>query len=163
MEKVNSRGDLRQVLAQLDKLPHRQRQVRLRQRIDQLARLVRELHLRNLAHRDLKAANILLDADKDSAPEPPAERPNPFCFIDLVGVSRRRWLRQSTRIKNLARLHASFYQDSRLTRTDKLRFLHVYLQCGLFGRENWKDWWRGIDAATQIKVRKNQRNQRPLA
>jgi hypothetical protein len=66
-------------------------------------------------------------------------------------------------VQNLARLHASFAQSAPLTRTDKLRFLRVYLQWGLFGRSRWKRWWAEVEAATRAKVARNLRNGRPLA
>jgi serine/threonine protein kinase len=170
MEKVEGAGDARHVLNALDALAPAQRRRRLRQRLAQLARLIRALHQRGLAHRDLKAANILLDSVADTALNAADivgladgnGLSTPFCFIDLVGVSRPRRLRTATRIKNLARLHTSFLSDPRLTRTDRLRFLRVYLCWGLFGKEGWKEWWRGIAAATRRKVQKNLRNGRPL-
>jgi hypothetical protein len=66
-------------------------------------------------------------------------------------------------VQNLARLHASFYQDPALTRSDKLRFLRVYLQWGLLGRGTWKRWWKEIEQATEVKVARNLKNGRPLA
>ena len=65
-------------------------------------------------------------------------------------------------MQNLARLHTSFRDHPALTRTDKLRFLRVYLQWGLFGRERWKGWWRAVAEATQAKVARNARSGRPL-
>jgi tRNA A-37 threonylcarbamoyl transferase component Bud32 len=170
MEKVATAGDLHTALAALDAVEAGRRRRLLRHWIDALARLVRELHQRHLAHRDLKAVNILLrsnaaallfTAEEEWPARPPVE--SPFCFIDLVGASRQRRVRRKVRVKNLARLLASFCRDTRLTRTDKLRFLRVYLQWGLFGRQGWKDWWRALEQATQRKIRKNLRNQRPLA
>jgi hypothetical protein len=78
-------------------------------------------------------------------------------------VTRHRKLSRRRRVQNLARLHASFASHPALTRTDKLRFLRVYLQWGLFGREHWKSWWRMIELATAQKVARNARNGRPLA
>lgn len=83
-------------------------------------------------------------------------------LIDLVGIRPYRRLSVARRVQNLARLHASFVAQPLLTRTDKLRFLRTYLQWGLRSREGWKGWWRRIEAATQAKVIRNQRNQRPL-
>ena len=80
-----------------------------------------------------------------------------------MGVRRHRKLRRARRLQNLARLHASFLCHPALTRTDKLRFLRVYLQLGLLGRERWKGWWRAIAKATQAKVDRNVRSGRPLA
>jgi tRNA A-37 threonylcarbamoyl transferase component Bud32 len=118
--------------------------------IDQVARLVRELHRRQLSHRDLKAANVLLT---DSA-----------CWlIDLVGVVRYERLRRPRRLQNLTRLHASFHQSEVLSRSDKLRFLRVYQEWGLLGNTSWKRWWRAIERRTKAKVLRNEKNGRPLA
>src|SRR5262249_38064758 len=59
-EKIDHALELHRFVAGLDELPSLQRQHLLRRSIDQVARLVRDLHLRNLSHRDLKAANILV-------------------------------------------------------------------------------------------------------
>jgi tRNA A-37 threonylcarbamoyl transferase component Bud32 len=124
--------------------------VQLRALIDRLARLIDTLHCRHLSHRDLKASNVLVSKDQLS-------------FIDLVGVTRHRKVRRSRRIQNLARLNASSAACAGLTRTDKLRFLRVYLRWGLRGREGWKRWWRQIEQATAEKVERNRRKGRPLA
>lgn len=170
MEKVDASGDLHTALATLETYDPIRRRRLLRHRIDQLAWMIRELHLRHLAHRDLKAANILLYSAAASDPAAGTtvdvsgqnDLP-PFCFIDLVGVSGPRRLSRRVRVKNLSRLHASFRSNPEITRTDKLRFLRIYLQWGIFGRQGWKDWWRAIEQATLRKVRKNLRNQRPLS
>jgi hypothetical protein len=114
------------------------------------------LHRRHLSHRDLKAANILTTAVSNGADEG-------AWFIDLVGVTLCRRLPNSRRLQNLTRLHASFHYSGALTRTDKLRFLRVYLQWGLFGHGDWKDWWRRIERATLAKAARNLRRGRPLA
>jgi hypothetical protein len=156
-EKVENALDLRAFVADLASRPPAERRTRLRRCIDDVAGLVRELHHRRLLHRDLKAANLLVTPGQSPA------NPAPISLIDLVGVTRPIKVRRQQRVRNLARLHASFHQHPGLTRTDKLRFLRVYLQWGLFGRERWKCWWRRIDSATQAKVRRNARNGRPLA
>src|SRR5262249_50777764 len=197
------------------------RQQVLRGAIDQVARLVRDLHRRQLSHRDLKAANILVSGGvvsgessglsgesgalatgvrgeprrlsnrvldqrsevaatdgmpiehgmstvfhsrsiRGSLPLATAPSSTQVWLIDLVGVKRYRWLSRQRRMQNLARLHASFFQSSALTRTDKLRFLRTYLQWGLYGRDGWKRWWREIEAATRAKIARNTRRQRPL-
>src|SRR5260370_42021977 len=73
-------------------------------------------------------------------------------LIDLVGVKRHRRLSRRRRVQNLARLHASFFHSTALTRTDKLRFLRTYLHWGLFGRDGWQRWWREIEIATKAKI-----------
>jgi tRNA A-37 threonylcarbamoyl transferase component Bud32 len=122
-----------------------------RQLIDRLARWVRLMHERGVSHRDLKAANILVTATGD------------IQFIDLVGVRTRAFVRRAVRVRDLARLNASFVASSRITRTDRLRFLRTYLNWGLQGRGFWEAWWRGVLEATRAKVRRNERNNRPLA
>ncbi len=151
-EKVPGAAELHRFVAGLAELPEPERRPALRRLIEEAARLVRELHRRRLTHRDLKASNIL------AAGEGPR-----LWLIDLVGVRRCRRLPRRRRVQNLARLHASFCTNPLLTRSDKLRFLRVYLQCGLFGRERWKSWWHEVDEATRAKVARNARSGRPLA
>jgi hypothetical protein len=66
-------------------------------------------------------------------------------------------------VQNLARLHASFLAMPLVTRTDKLRFLRMYLNWALVGRSNWKGWWNEIAAATRAKAARNAKRGRPLA
>ncbi len=122
--------------------------------IEQVARLVRDLHARQLSHRDLKASNILVA---------PSVLSTQYCLwlIDLVGIARH--LPPTRRVQNLARLNASFHQHPALTRTDRLRFLRVYLQWGLFGRESWKSWWRSVEQGTRAKIARNRRTGRQLS
>src|SRR5439155_2986443 len=149
-EKIPAAVDLHRFVAELDELDSAERQRRLRRGIEQVARVVSELHRRQLSHRDLKAGNVLIS-------------PEAVWLIDLVGVAPYRKLSRQRRVQNLARLHASFHQNSIVTRSDKLRFLRVYLRWGLLGREGWKHWWREVCGATQVKIRQNARNGRPLA
>jgi hypothetical protein len=149
-ELVPAAADLHAHLASLAARGAAECRTGLRRLLDQAAGLIRELHRRNLSHRDLKAANLLVNADG-------------LWLIDLVGVRLHRRLPRRRRVQNLARLNASFYQSPLLTRTDRLRFLRVYLQWGLFGRHRWKRWWRQIEEATRAKVARNARSGRPLA
>jgi tRNA A-37 threonylcarbamoyl transferase component Bud32 len=151
-EKIENAVDLHQCVAGLGSFNVAERRTRLRCLIDHVARLVRELHQRRLAHRDLKAVNILVAAPDFAV-----------WLIDLVGVRNRHRLPRRRRVQNLARLNASFWQDSALTRADRLRFLRVYLQWGLRGRETWKRWWHEVGEATREKVNRNRQSGRPLA
>jgi tRNA A-37 threonylcarbamoyl transferase component Bud32 len=155
-EKVPDAVDLHRFVAELGTLPAGERRTVLRRLMEQAAILVRELHRRQLSHRDLKSANLLIQRHG-------TEIVNfRLWLIDLVGVARPRWLTERRRVQNLARLHASFHHHPALTRTDKLRFLRSYLQWGLHGRERWKSWWRQISEATQAKAARNARRGRPL-
>jgi serine/threonine protein kinase len=173
-EKIDNASELQRFVAGLDRFSSLQRQQVLRSYVDQVARLVRDLHLRHLSHRDLKAANILVVSgegsvvsDKESlatAHHSPLTTHRSPCvwLVDLVGVKRHRYLSRRRRVRNLARLYASFYHSSALTRTDKLRFLRMYLQWGLLGRDGWKRWWHEIEIATRAKIARNTRLQRPM-
>ncbi len=149
-EKIPDALDLHAFLHLLHGLPAAEARSRLRRLVEQVARVVRELHRRRLGHRDLKAANLLVSGGQ-------------VWLIDLVGVACYRRLSRRRRVQNLARLNASFHGSPALTRTDRLRFLRVYLQWGLLGRGTWKRWWRAVAAATEVKVARNARNGRPLA
>jgi hypothetical protein len=156
-EKIENAVELQRFLAELGAWPRRERLALVRRHIDALARLVRGLHGRQISQRDLKAANILV-----RRPETADARPA-LWLIDLVGLDLFRRLPCGRRVQNLTRLHASFHNHAGLTRTDKLRFLRVYLQWGLRGRGDWKDWWRWVERATRAKIARNARNGRPLA
>jgi hypothetical protein len=171
-EKIGHADDLHAYVHSIEPLPEQQRLPLLRQLVERVARTIRSLHQRQLSHRDLKAANIL--ARRWDAPE---NEPSAYSqdtqnllympessvwLIDLVGVERFQELPHERKIQNLARLNASFHQHPGITRTDRLRFLLVYLECGAFGRCDWKRWWHQIDRATWKKVRRNLRRGKPL-
>jgi tRNA A-37 threonylcarbamoyl transferase component Bud32 len=154
VEQVPDCEELSRHVAGLGDLPEGRRRPRLRALIDQLARLVRQLHERHLAQRDLKAANVLVQQTASG----PA-----LWLIDLAGATRHRVLSRGRRVQNLTRLHASFHEHPLLTRADRVRFLRAYLGWGLYGKQGWKDWWRAIAGATRKKVAKNVRNGRVLS
>lgn len=115
-----------------------------------LARLLRAMHDRDVSHRDLKAANILL-----------ANGMQPM-LIDLVGVRTQVRLSDSQRAKELARLNASFLNSPHVNRTDRLRFLRAYLSAGSGLGVDWKNWWEMVCRATAAKAEKNRRRKRML-
>jgi hypothetical protein len=171
-EKVPAAVDLLRYAADLQRRPAGERRRELREALDRLARLVRALHRRRLSHRDLKAANVLVQTsgvEGQPAGPPlslfslPSDSFEGLWLIDLVGVRRLGKLSKRRRVQNLARLHASFYRNSAVSRADKLRFLRTYLQWGLHGKAGWKAWWRAVARATEAKLARNRRNGRPLA
>lgn len=125
----------------------------------QLARSIGKLHRLGLAHRDMKAANFLVQQNADTNNKPK------LFFIDLVGMTRPRHLRQATMMQNLARLWVSFQSCPWLKRTDRLRFLLIYLETyrNRKKRSPWKTWWKGIAALSQQKILQNKCRQRPLS
>ncbi|MDW8267152.1 MAG: lipopolysaccharide kinase InaA family protein [Gemmataceae bacterium] len=155
-EKVPSARHLGTFLDELARHGEAERRRVVRRLVDQLGRLVRDLHRRQLSQRDLKASNILVQerAGGDQLA---------LWLIDLVGIRRYGNLPRNRRVQNLARLHASFVHHPFVSRTDKLRFLRAYLQWGLRGRAGWKWWWRQIEAATLAKLAKNARSGRPVS
>ena len=115
-----------------------------------LARLLRSMHDRGVSHRDLKSANVILAGGAEPI------------LIDLVGVRTRLQPSDQQRAKELARLNASFLDNTEITSTDRLRFLHSYLAAGTGSQEGWKSWWKMVSRATAAKVAKNRRNGRTL-
>jgi serine/threonine protein kinase len=115
-----------------------------------LARLLRAMHDRDVSHRDLKAANILLANGSDPM------------LIDLVGVRTQVRLTAAQRAKELARLNASFLNSPHVNRTDRLRFLRAYLSAGSGLGVDWKNWWEMVCRATAAKAEKNRRRKRML-
>ncbi|MBI2804006.1 MAG: hypothetical protein HYX68_03375 [Planctomycetes bacterium] len=172
-ERIAHADDLHDAFAGLEFLPARQRIPLVRRLIERVARTIRALHQRRLSHRDLKAANILVRRWDAPADEPSAYSQDiqnllympesAVWLIDLVGVESFRDLSLPRRVQNLSRLNASFIQNSAVTRTDRLRFLFTYLNCGAFGRCDWKSWWKKIDQATQRKIERNLRRGKPLS
>ncbi len=116
--------------------------------ITHLAWHLRQMHQHGVAHRDLKASNILV-SQTDKQP----------WLIDLVGVQVGATIGQAKRIRDLTRLHVSF-RTSTIRQSLKLRFLLTYLPQQQQAR--WKVWWRAIAQRTQLKVSQNLRRGRPL-
>ncbi len=170
-EKAPNAAELPHYVAGLSRLPPDERRTALQGLIGQAARLLASLHERQLSHRDLKGANLLVNAvpwfvsargavecgaATDEAPRPQ------IWFIDLVGVRRHGRLTEARRAQNLARLCASFHGRSCITRSDMLRFLRAYLGFGGADARSWKTWHNAVAQAVQAKIRRNLRNGRPL-
>ena len=174
-EKINDAQDLHEFLASLAQRPAACAVPILRRQIAQIATVLRELHRRRLSHRDLKAANILVSRDSSAIYSPFSDEAwttgtqsllpifaTSVWLIDLVGVRRHRWLSRARKVRNLARLNASFQVGRALTRTDRLRFLRTYLRWSLHGKGDWKAWWKAIDQGTREKIIRNHQQGRPL-
>jgi tRNA A-37 threonylcarbamoyl transferase component Bud32 len=151
VEKVPAAVGLPEAVAAAAELSPDARRRFLRTLTADLGRLVRTMHDRGVSHRDLKAPNILL-----------AHGHTPI-LIDLVGVRTGRAVPFTVRVRDLARLNASFLTSPVVSRTDRLRLLLAYLGVPpQFGR-SWKAWWSAVARATREKAAKNTRNGRPLA
>ncbi len=144
---------VRKVLPTLDPVVRKERGRQLNMA---LAHLIRALHERSLAHRDLKASNILVHLDR-------LEKNEFLSLIDLVGVRLLNPVPQHRRIKNLARLSLSLAGVVGRTRTDTLRFLRAYLPWGLSPLSDWKNVWKSTERAIMAKRARNRRRGRPLS
>ncbi|MBY0231923.1 MAG: hypothetical protein K2W96_21785, partial [Gemmataceae bacterium] len=71
-------------------------------------------------------------------------------------------LTQERRVRDLARLAASFLGVPEVSNTDRLRFLSSYLNAGLRGLRGWKGWWKRIEVAALAKKASNERRRRVL-
>ncbi|MGL6094231.1 MAG: lipopolysaccharide kinase InaA family protein, partial [Fimbriiglobus sp.] len=78
---------------------------------DRLGRMLRDMHDRRVSHRDLKAPNLLLTGISDPRSATPV-------LIDLVGVRAGRPVPRRTRVRDLARLAASFHGSTVVSRRD---------------------------------------------
>lgn len=121
-----------------------------------MARLIRTMHERSLSHRDLKAANVLMEGGPDAAEVR-------LSLIDLVGVQVAHPLPRHRRVQNLARLQVSLAESSDWSRADALRFLRAYLPGGLTRPGEWKGLWRAIDRRCRAKMARNRRRGRILS
>lgn len=123
---------------------------RLRELAGQLGKLIRLMHDRQVSHRDLKAPNILIHGQTGTP-----------VLIDLVGITTGRRVPDAERVRNLARLNASFAHSPQVSRSTRRRFLRAYLGPKV-ERNVLKSWWKRVAAATAAKVRKNLQSGRPL-
>lgn len=110
-----------------------------------LARRIQRLHAYRLSHRDLKLSNILARHNDT--------KPVELFLIDLRGVTHSFWLTTSRRQKDLARLALSAVITLKVSRTELLRFLILYLQDE--ERPHWKKWWKQIAVFMNMKIRQN--------
>jgi len=69
----------------------------------------------------------------------------------------------AVRVRDLARLNASFLSSPVVSRTDRLRALTAYLGVPPQPGRSWKAWWAAVARATRAKAAKNARTGRPLA
>lgn len=151
-ERVPDSLELPAALATLAGRPYR-RQV-IRAWADRLGRVLRAMHDAEVAHRDLKAANVLM---RGVTADPAAAVP---VLIDLVGVTVGRRVPDDVRVRDLVRLAASFLVSPVVNNGDRLTVLRAYL--GPHGEE-WKEWWQRVAAAVRAKAARNVRTGRPLA
>ncbi len=118
-----------------------------------LGRLLGRMHSWNVAHRDLKAANLMVD---DSG-----ERLEAY-LIDLDGVRLLRRISPRRRARNLARLAASIEAHPWVTRSLRLRFLRAYLDELPDAAGDWKRFWKAVQRHTRTITSQMRRRGQPL-
>ncbi len=118
---------------------------------DSLGRLVGRMHAAGAAHRDLKAANLVV-VEKDGRLE--------TWLVDLDGLQIGRSVSLARRARDIARLAAGLAAHPWVTHSISRRFLRAYLSAYPGNATDWKPLWRAIAArAAQIVHRKQKRGQ----
>jgi len=116
--------------------------------IRMLARELRKMHDRGVAHGDLKAKNILITSRDGIA--------NGVLFVDLDAVRISPGLTQNERCRDLARLNCSFLDRSQVSGPQRLCFLKCY--AGRMPGADFKKLWKRVLFFTLRKLKKSGRN-----
>jgi tRNA A-37 threonylcarbamoyl transferase component Bud32 len=112
------------------------------------------MHASQIAHRDLKGANLLVSATGDRMM---------VYLIDVDGVRICRHVSPARRAANLARLAAGIEAHPWVTRTMYCRFLRAYVRQFPPGRIAWKALWRDVSVRSRrIVIRKRRRGEQVL-
>ncbi len=118
----------------------------------QLGRMVQRLHDSGFAHRDLKAANVLVRWGCGDPPE--------IVLIDLDGLARRWHLGPKRRFQGLMRLNVSLLQCPEVNHAGRLRMLLGYLRRPGSGRIRFKPYWRVLEQWSDRKIGRQIRSRR---
>ncbi len=132
------------------------REARLRlaaQCAEALGRLLGRLHAFGAAHRDLKAANLLVVEDG---------RRVTVYLVDLDGLQAGGHVRFQRRARDLARLAAGLAAHPWVAASICRRFLRAYLRESPGECLDWKALWRAIAHETAAYVRRKQTRGRPV-
>ena len=138
-QRVDGLVDLDQVaLMSLARIDTARSRVIRNQCISAIVDFLVALEQAGLAHRDLKASNILLASWDDAAIE------TRVVLVDLDGLAPRVTWNEQRRRKTLVRLAASLLQYQSITRADYGRFLKQYItSIGATGSK-WKVLYRQL-------------------
>jgi tRNA A-37 threonylcarbamoyl transferase component Bud32 len=116
--------------------------------ISEAARYVKTIHDLHIGHGDLKAKHILLKLNDGKYF---------FSLLDLDSLKIKKSLGQKERVRDLARLNASFLDTRVLSKSNRLRFLTTYLSETSQPDSVKRFYWEEIKAATQITLRKSKK------
>jgi tRNA A-37 threonylcarbamoyl transferase component Bud32 len=120
--------------------------------LGRLGVLVRRLHDNRLAHRDLKANNLLVKWSPQRRPE--------VVLVDLDGLKRVRWMTSQHGFGGLMRLNVSLLECPVVNHAGRLRMLLGYLRRGRTGRLDFKPYWRVLEDWSAKKLRRQIRSRR---
>lgn len=109
------------------------------------------LERNRLAHRDLKASNILLHDWNGTGADVS------LWILDLEGLKKKIFLSHSRRLQPLMRLAASVSGYSAITRTDFCRFCKHYLQQRGQSRQQWRPLYRLLEKMVETYIRKSRK------
>ncbi len=110
----------------------------------QLGRLLQRLHDNNLAHRDLKAPNMLVRWQAGQMPE--------IVLVDLDGLKHVLHLTARRRFQGLMRLNVSLLKCPSVNHAGRLRMLLGYIRRHGSGRLNFKPYWRVLEEWSAKKL-----------
>ncbi|MBN2024538.1 MAG: phosphotransferase [Pirellulales bacterium] len=129
-------------------LPPSQRLRRAARAATELGRLLGRMHDRRVSHRDLKAANLLVQEQGDGVRA---------YLVDLDGVRIHRWLGRRRRAADLARLAASLAAHPWVTPAICWRFLRAYSAEFPRGVIDLKALWRAVARRAARLARRKRR------
>ena len=109
----------------------------------ELAELVGRLHKRGFFHRDLKGVNIFVHTTGGQEAR--------LYLVDLDGCHHN-GPGYRKRVKSVGRLARASLNWPTVGASGRLRFLKLYLQCCGQNENDWKKWWRSIDAEVHRKL-----------
>jgi len=145
--------DLQTYVQRVRDVPPETRWAKARSAAVTLGQLLGRMHAWHVAHRDLKAANLMV-VDR-------GERLAAY-LIDLDGVRLLRRISPRRRARNLARLAASIEAHPWVTRTLRLRFLHAYLEELPESQRDWKALCIAVERHTRTITGHMRRRGQPL-
>lgn len=153
VERLADASNLHEYAWSLAKLGRDDRRRRTWEVAESLGRTLGRMHAWRVAHRDLKACNLLI-ASFDGVPR--------AHVLDMDGVRLRRHLSAAERARDLARLAASVLIHDGVTRADRWRFLRAYAHEMQPEVLDLKALWRAIVRRMAAIVARHGRCGKPL-
>jgi len=123
-----------------------------RQMLRQMGRLLRKLNDNCLAHRDMKANNLLVRGSPGACPE--------LVLVDLDGLQYVRVLTTRRRFQGLMRLNVSLLNCPAVNHAGRLRMLLGYMRRPGCGRIHYKPYWRVLEKWSASKLSRQIRSRR---